>query len=246
MARNWKEAQGNEKEFWDSVLLHQSDELYIPPTRDFLIDYAKKYLDNFLIDVSTLECKQVIDLGCGPFGIVSGLFYLTKNVKIYGVDPLVDEYKKYGYYPQDNRVILKAVKGEDLCKENLKFDVVFSRNVFDHVEEPHLFAQNCRDICNSDGEVYLSFNIIFNFWTSFKMLMPYIDKNHPHHFTEKSSVNVLKEYFKKVTIIKKKTIKEENPEFSFFNIIKLKNKRRAIKRWLSTFVLLTLYVKCEN
>jgi 2-polyprenyl-3-methyl-5-hydroxy-6-metoxy-1,4-benzoquinol methylase len=247
MARNWKSAQKNEKTFWEGILFKKEDELYKPPSKKFIRDYALDYFNNFSLNLNSLDGKKIIDVGCGPFGIISGLYELTKNTMIFGVDPLMNDYVNFGYLPNDpERVTLLDAKGEDLLNLQDSFDFVFSRNVFDHVENPEKFAHSCSGLLNRNGKCYISYNIIYNYLNRLRFLMPYVDKNHPHHFTEAMSINILEKHFRKVEILQTKTIKEENPEFRFSKIFSSNKPIRAAKRWLSTKVLLTVYVECNN
>ena len=74
----------------------------------------------------------------------------------------------------------------------------------------------------------------------------YLDKNHPHHFSENQFYTLLKNDFNKVD--KKYTCKiiDDHKDFNFRNIFKHKNFLVGLKRFISNYVLYTVYYNCRN
>ncbi len=246
MATNWNIAQKNEIEFWENIYLKDNKDIdsYMPITKDIAITFSKKTLNRFQIDLSVLNGMTIADIGCGPYGTILGLSIILPNAILFGVDPLMESYKKFPHFSDfKNNVNLISSKGESIPIESNRIDYVISTNVWDHVEKPILFLQECKRI-SSTKKLFLSFHVVNRFTGFFKFILPYLDKNHPHHFTKKSAIKILRSEFKSVEVKKIVRMIEDQPEFNFSNIIKQKNKVRALKRWISTFTHYSLYVEC--
>lgn len=111
------------------------------------ITYPRYKKDLYLKDDS-FKGKKVLDLGCGPHG---GLIGFTDCDK-YGVDHLVDEYKKIGYPLDKHGIDYYQAKSENLPFPNSYFDVVVSVNALDHVDSLKKTIKEISRVLKMGGE----------------------------------------------------------------------------------------------
>ena len=248
MATNWNIAQKNEIDFWENIYLRENKDIgsYMPITEEVAISFSTKTLQWFKIDIEALKGKSIADIGCGPYGTILGLSILLPDAILFGVDPLIETFKKFPHFSNfKSNVNLITSKGEHIPIESDKIDYVISTNVWDHVEKPVLFLQECKRI-SRNKRIFLSFHVVNRFIGLFKFVLPYLDKNHPHHFTKRSALKILRSEFKNVEVKRIVKMIEDQSEFTFLNIFKQKDRIRGLKRWISTFTHYSLYVECEG
>jgi len=253
MATNWRKAQENEAEFWRSIYVERRKDVptYMPITDDVALAFSKKSLERFGQVLDTVSDKVLIDVGCGPYGLIRGFQVYAQQSgnrpeKIYGIDPLIETYLEFGTLPAEPYIEYITAKAESIPLANGSCDYVYSTNVIDHVEDPDRVLEECRRICKDTGEVFFAVHIV-NF--PFSLLGPVlflIDKNHPHHFKEGHIVRLAQRHFRNVALRRKVTILEDHPEFAFSSVFRSPDKLRGLKRWLSTFLLSMCYLRCSN
>ena len=82
MAKNWKEAQINEVKFWNDIYLkNSSDRVYKRANDQELIGFTNEVLERHKLRINSFEEKVIVDIGCGPFGIIKGLTLIEKEKK---------------------------------------------------------------------------------------------------------------------------------------------------------------------
>lgn len=92
---------------------------------------------------------KILDVGCGPFPLALSFV----DCDIYGLDPLIDEYKKIGFPLESysNRLkYLKAAAENMPVKDNF-FDAVISVNAIDHVDDLPTVAKEIGRVLKPDG-----------------------------------------------------------------------------------------------
>ena len=253
MAITWEKAQENEKKFWKSIYVEKRNDIrtYMPITDDAAFDFSKKSVERFGHNMNIICGSVVIDVGCGPYGLIKGFQIYANRTgnrpkKIYGVDSLMDTYLKFGTLPIEPYIEYITANAESIPIADGLCNYVYSTNVIDHVEHPDKVLEECRRIVKTTGEVCFAVHII-NF--PFGVLGPLlflIDKNHLHHFSEEYVMRLAQRYFRNVTLTRKVTMLEDQPEFTLANIFKSPDKLRRLKRWLSTFLLSTCYLRCSK
>lgn len=142
--------------------------------------------------VADLTNKTVIEVGCGPAGIVP---HLPTPVTAFGVDPLMDEYKKLWDLSEDNVKYL-ASDIENLTT-NIKADVVICWNVLDHVSHIEKTNQKLYDLLKSNGELWLLVNLEDkSLWGKItgKIIKSNPDKAHPFRLNHRSLSRLLKKH----------------------------------------------------
>ena len=253
MALNWKNAQVNEKKFWENIYLKKNkDEIYKKTSGEGWKDFAEEILIRNNLDKKFLNNKTILDLGSGPAGLAKGIHEMIKlkeitNCKIIAVDPLMDFYKKdIGILKEDENLILLSNKGEKIDLDNNSVDLILSTNVLDHCEDPDGLISEAFRILKPDGMFFPSVHLVYDYLELLSTFIKYFDTNHPHHFTKSLLSKKLKHYFYEVKIINRYTIKYDQSNFTFKNIFKSKNFYRSLKRFLSNYVLYTCYFKCKK
>lgn len=254
MTKSWKKAQENEKLFWENIYVDNKSDIstYKKITKDESIKFSKKTVERHSLDCKNeLNGKKILDVGCGPYGILKGLAHISeeeKNIefKLVGVDPLMNFYKSLKNYPEVAYLELYESQGEKLPFESSSMDYVFSTNVIDHVENPEKVILEISRVIKDDGIFCPSVHVVRPYLKLFAPLIKYFDKNHPHHFTEESFSAILSKGFKSIKVVNRITMFQDHPEFRLRHITKSPNLIRGLKRYLSNWVLYSVYFNCSK
>lgn len=148
--------------------------------------------------ISELENKVVIEIGCGPAGVIP---YLNNAMAI-GVDPLIDEYKRMWDLSSDK---VKYICSEiETFETDIQADVVICWNVLDHVSDIEIAINKIFDILRPDGELWFMINLedTSGFW---KIVKGKTNSAHPHRVNIVSISRLMKKYgffWKEKVIIK--------------------------------------------
>jgi len=89
-----------------------------------------RYKKDLYLDDDDLFGKKVLDLGCGPHGGLIGFNGCDK----YGIDHLINEYKKLGYPLDKHGIKYYSAKSEKIPFPSAYFDIVICVNALDHVD----------------------------------------------------------------------------------------------------------------
>ncbi len=253
MAISWRNAQKNEERFWKAIYVEKRTDLptYRPVTDETAYAFTKKSLERFEQSMDTPVQKTIADIGCGPYGLVRGFHvHFSKTgrrpARIYGVDPLMDTYIQFGSLPQQEHIQYIAAKAEAIPLGEGLCDFVYSTNVIDHVEDPDQVISECKRICRSGGEVLISVHVVNRPFHVLGPILFLIDKNHPHHFREKNVVAQLRRQFRSVQVCRTVGVLVDQPDFAFPVVLRSSGILRGLKRWLSTFLLTSCYIKCTK
>jgi SAM-dependent methyltransferase len=158
----WKAAQRAELEWWRCFLdSGQWRELAEPKPRpgESWLEHRKSFMDRweseFGLPLAALIGTDdlVLDLGSGPCSLV-------RRGRAIALDPLAGEYTGIVDLPGDTEVGYVAGVGERLPFADGAFDVVWSRNVIDHVRDPVLFITEAMRVLRPGGRFLLTFDTI--------------------------------------------------------------------------------------
>jgi glycosyltransferase involved in cell wall biosynthesis/SAM-dependent methyltransferase len=152
--RRWTLAQRHERAYWESI---RRDGYLGLTTAEFQAWHPIVQLWNLLYLDHTFDWyldKTVVEIGCGPFGVISGL---RASRKI-GIDPLLPVYRDLWDLEAHNCEYL-ADQGERTSLPDGTADVVICLNVLDHVQSPAAVLQEIRRILKDDGELFLSLDL---------------------------------------------------------------------------------------
>jgi SAM-dependent methyltransferase len=140
----------HEKEaaFWSSWIRRHGD---APDTQ-----YYRRFMMAMggIDDASFFDDKICVDIGCGPKG---SLTWLTRARAAIGVDPLAEEYRKFGI--ADHRMIYLAARAEEVPLPSRYADVVFSMNSLDHVDDMPAACREIRRLLKAGGHFLASLNL---------------------------------------------------------------------------------------
>ena len=172
----WKIAQRYEKRRWsrDSQNVLQTDWTKI----------KERYSDLSRIEkeIEMTDDWRILDVGCGPT-LMCRLF--QKGEK-HGIDPLMEGFLKLYNLPKG--VHLSKGRGEELPFKDRSFDLVISRNVLDHVQDPREVLTEMVRVLKKGGYLILASNVYAVFPVSIKKIVeklgiPLKEVYHPHFFT---------------------------------------------------------------
>jgi len=253
MAKDWQGAQEAERVFWDDIYLHgKSDvETYMKISTEEAYRFLVKTLDRHGLTLDMLADQTVMDLGCGPYGLIKGIAESQefdsslKDTSICGVDPLMSHYSTYELIPSRDRVQLISSRGESVPLEDGSCDRIFCVNVIDHCESPAGLIKEARRLLSEGGEFHCSVHVLLNLYRPFSGLFKYIDKNHPHHFTDHSFRSELTRYFDSVEKTAEVSMVEDQPDFRFSRVLRSPSVLRGIKRASSNYIIYSAYYNCR-
>lgn len=104
----------------------------------------------FGIEPEYYNDKIVLDIGCGPRG---SLEWMSNAKYAIGLDPLADHYLKINSDLQNMK--MQKGEGENIPFENEHFDVVFSFNSLDHVDDLEAVITEIDRVLKKGGEFLL-------------------------------------------------------------------------------------------
>jgi SAM-dependent methyltransferase len=164
----WRASQRLELDFWR----HWSD---AAPYQNLDIPkYWSEELARFGCTRELFAGQRVLDLGCGPYGLIHFLDNAAERVRI---DPLLPKYesKMSLIGPQ----LSLAALGEQLPLAKGSIDVVICFNALDHMCDPGAALAEIRRVLRPGGTLLLMIHT-FPVW-----VRPFfwVDRLHPHHWT---------------------------------------------------------------
>lgn len=98
------------------------------------------------------DIRSFIDVGCG-FGFVVDYFK-----KAYGAQSLGLEKSSYGKVGAEKlNINIRSEYSDEFCAtNNAKFDVVYSSEVIEHVEDPLKFLKYLKELCSINGRIIIT------------------------------------------------------------------------------------------
>lgn len=146
--------------------------------------YSLMYINRSIADI---ENKVVIEVGCGPAGVIP---YLNNAMAI-GVDPLIDEYKKIWNLSNDK---VKYICNEiETFETDIQADVVICWNTLDHVSNIEITTKKLFDILKPDGELWFMVNLEDRS-SSWKIVKENADSAHPYRVNDTSVSKLLEKH----------------------------------------------------
>ena len=185
--QRWRLAQKHEKRHWEKHPRKlRSDEVL----HDYY-DFFKKF-------VALSDDISVLDVGSGPFGMIT---YFPGGARC-ALDPLVDDYSQISEIIEGTALV-KGV-AEHLPFIDGSFDVVVSTNAIDHMMEPDLMLREVHRVIKESGctliSVYCS-GLMTKVVLDLREKIEEGDVLHQHHLSFLSMVRILSPHFKINTIM---------------------------------------------
>lgn len=106
-----------------------------------------RYKNDLFIDENSFLNQTILDIGCGPNGGIIGF----QNCIKYGVDHLIDEYRKIGFPLDRHNINYTNCKSENIPFENNYFDSIVCVNALDHVDSLDLTIKEIERVLKIDG-----------------------------------------------------------------------------------------------
>lgn len=108
-----------------------------------------KYPNHLLIPRDYFQGKRILDIGCGPIPYALAF----TDCEIFGLDPMINKYKKLGFPLDSYPERLTYVKGdaEKMPFEDNFFDAVISVNAIDHVDNFSAAAKEASRVLRPEG-----------------------------------------------------------------------------------------------
>jgi SAM-dependent methyltransferase len=190
--RRWVRAQDFERAWWERAAKRiesgQSKEITY---HAWSASEMEKRLEGFLSE-ERKRSAQVLEIGCGPVGIVS---YLPWGER-FAVDPLEDFYRSNPTLTKhrDRAVSYLKGTGEEVPFPDRKFSLVILDNVLDHVQSAERVLREVRRVLADDGLLYFAVNVRTLPGSLLHTVLAtlQIDKGHPYSFTSSSIRRLLR------------------------------------------------------
>lgn len=176
----WREAQRHELDFWQRWR-------ELPAYRALdLESYWAGEREKFALPVDFFTRRRVLDVGCGPVGLVHFLPEAALRVRL---DPLLLEYEER--LPLAEPQLSLAAGGEALPLAPASMDVCICFNALDHMRDPAAALAEMHRILRPGGALLVMVHS-FPAW-ALPLLWP--DRLHPHHWTHQAAARLLGEKF---------------------------------------------------
>jgi SAM-dependent methyltransferase len=175
----WKRAQKAEKKYWLSRKQNASD---VDRKQYFQVKLAH----GFNIDYDFFTNKSVLEIGCGPNGVIFQLDNVKSRV---GLEPLdlsdlvKDDWK---------RSIVRNGVGEKMPFDNDSFDVILSFNALDHCINPDKVIEEVYRVLRAEGDFLIWLHVLRENFDFLESILNKLDSSHPYHFTQNKILGMLK------------------------------------------------------
>lgn len=252
MARDWAQAQQREREFWSRIYVLRRRDIasYSPASPEALRAFADKILKRHGLRLEDLDGRTVADIGCGPYGILTGVAEeagrFRRRPLLVGVDPLMRFFvSQIGILRSRENVRLYCARAEELPLADGCCDLVFCVNALDHMDQPESSIRELRRVLRPGGTCAVSLHTVTPLFTPVRGLLKHVDHNHPHHFSRGDIQRLLLRHFDRVEVSCVVSMLQDQPGFALRNVWRAPRKAEALARWLGTFVLRSLYFNCR-
>jgi SAM-dependent methyltransferase len=179
----WSASQRLELHFWKTwTQAAPYQDLDVPK-------YWSEELPRFSCSRDLFSGKRVLDIGCGPVGLIHFLDNAAERIRI---DPLLLQYESR--MPLRDPQLSLAGLGESLPLASDSVDIAICFNALDHMQDPGAALAEIRRVLRPEGTLLL---MIHSFP---KWARPFfwIDRLHPHHWTASAFVAQVSDIFKVV------------------------------------------------
>jgi ubiquinone/menaquinone biosynthesis C-methylase UbiE len=183
----WQKAQAYERSYWEREGERIRTGALDSP--DGWYRWKAQQMEKLLSGLLTEEQKRgakVLEVGCGPVGIVSLMDWGERHA----IDPLDDFYRTQPEFSKfrDPAVRFQNATGERLPYEAAAFDLIILENVLDHVQAADQLLREVHRVLAESGLLYFTLNVRTQWGTALHSLLSslLIDPGHPYSFTVES------------------------------------------------------------
>jgi SAM-dependent methyltransferase len=167
----WQASQRLELDFWK----HWSEA--VPYQNLDIPKYWSEELARLGCSRELFTGRRVLDIGCGPYGLIHFLEGASARVRL---DPLLPRYENK--MPLAAPQLSIAALGEHLPLASGSVDVAICFNALDHMCDPGAALEEVRRVLRRGGTLLL---MIHTFPTWIRPFF-WVDRLHPHHWTVES------------------------------------------------------------
>ena len=167
--------------------------------------------------IESLAPCNVLDVGCGPFGMIH--FIEAEGARI-GIEPLAVELKNMGFsisFTGDRRDVHVAAVGEAIPTADETIDIVICFNVLDHAAAPGQVLTECKRVLRPQGILLFNVNVIRSFLKPLRPLLSRIDRPHLFHWTSDEVLHMLDDV--DFDVLFKRCEPRKNYKFSLVNLL---------------------------
>jgi SAM-dependent methyltransferase len=151
----------------------------------------KRHFTELDIPFDSFREQAMVDVGCGPVGIV----YFLDAKRNVGVDPLADQYEQWNGYWGKRVELVKSV-GEAIPLSSSAFDAVFCINCLDHTFNPGAILREIARIVKPGGLLVLHTDLDSPLRKLHKMVRKGCAELHPQSLTYEWLTSELSRDFK--------------------------------------------------
>jgi ubiquinone/menaquinone biosynthesis C-methylase UbiE len=180
--KRFERAQESERDGWDRLWKGNRD------NQANAKEYWQYYTGLMKKQANLKPGDKVLDIGCGPCGMIS---YLDQGQR-YGLDPLIDFYLSNFDMPEE--VKWEKGCGEEIPFKDSFFDIVITTNAIDHTQNPQKFMSEINRVLKEHGFLFLTVNTYSWHVRAVKVFVERMDAGdpaHPYTFTAKEVKQLL-------------------------------------------------------
>jgi len=183
----WKRAQKSEKKYWLSRKQATSERIQDVSNKDRKQYFEEKITNGFNINYDFFAGKSVLEIGCGPNGII---FQIDNAKSRVGLEPLdlnnltLEKWKKS---------IIRNGVGEEIPFDRDSFDVVLIFNALDHCFNPCKVIKEVLRVLRKDGDLLIWLHVLREKYHFLESLLNKLDSSHPYHFTQNKILRMLQD-----------------------------------------------------
>jgi ubiquinone/menaquinone biosynthesis C-methylase UbiE len=182
----WTKAQQAENRYWQSTRKSWS-------TEDRRKYWQEKLAHGFNLNYDFFTDKSVLEIGCGPSGII---FQLNNAKSRIGIEPM--DIGRFIEEEELKKSIVRKGIGERLPFDHNSFDIVLSFNALDHCFDPSRVIQEIYRVLPKEGDFLLWIYTLKDQYSFLQSILNKLDPPHPYHFTLKDVLAMLKDNLFKI------------------------------------------------
>jgi len=120
-------------------------------------NYGKKFYE--LAKQSLRPGSNILEFGCGAGGALAT--FKANGHNVYGIE-YSQELISYGKSMGLSNLYYGSLVDFRNANKGVKFDLIYSNHVFEHVNNPHEYLSNCREMLGENGSIICAIPDIYN------------------------------------------------------------------------------------
>lgn len=129
---------------------------------------------------------RVLDVGCGPFGLIHFIDHAAERIRI---DPLLPSYEQK--LPVNGTHLSVSAVAESLPLPDRCVDLIICFNALDHMRDPETALSEIDRVLRAGGTAL----VMIHTYPHWLRPLYWVDRMHPHHYTARSFEFLLKSHF---------------------------------------------------